>query len=78
MVVRILPKTVRYICYDNDPQKLKGFKRGELAHYSVLGDGAQTCFKDHSVDWALCLAMSHHLTDEQLPLLISELARVLR
>ncbi len=36
------------------------------------------CLRAKSVDCALCIALSHHLSDGQLPLLFRELARVVR
>ena len=74
----LVPETARYIWLDIDPEKLKGFQRGHTLHAAVLGDATQLCLHDHSVDFAFCFALSHHLSNQQLTLLFSELARVVR
>ena len=78
LFARILPETVRYIWYDNDVQKLKGFKPSNLTFCAILGDGTQISLRDRSVDWAMCMALSHHLNDGQFSLLLAELARIVR
>ena len=45
---------------------------------SLLGDGTQIGLRDKSVDYGQCIAVTHHLTDAQLPKLVAELARVVR
>lgn len=73
-----LPADVRYIWLDNDRDKLAGFQSKGTAFPALLGDGAQLALKDKSVDYALCVSITHHLTDEQLLLMCRELARIVR
>jgi ubiquinone/menaquinone biosynthesis C-methylase UbiE len=74
----LVPKTAWYIWLDIDREKLKGFQRRHTLYAAVLGDATQLCLHDHSVDFAFCIALSHHLSDQQLTRLFSELARVVR
>jgi ubiquinone/menaquinone biosynthesis C-methylase UbiE len=72
----IVPLTATYISFDNDWQKHKGFKRKWPAALAIQGDATSICLQNKSVDYATCIAVTHHLTDEQLPLLFRELSRV--
>jgi hypothetical protein len=45
---------------------------------AILGDATRIGLKDKSVDHALCIGLTHHLTGIELPLLFNELARVIR
>lgn len=74
----LLPGSATYLWLDNDPQKLQGFKTKWPSGLAILGDATRICLSDKSVDYALCIALSHHLSDIELPLLFSELARVIR
>lgn len=74
----VLPPTARYIWFDNDPQKLGGFRRNGTNSLALLGDAARLCIRDRSVGWALCFAVSHHLTDDQLRDFLRSMARVSR
>jgi ubiquinone/menaquinone biosynthesis C-methylase UbiE len=74
----VVPPTATYISLDNDLQKHEGFKRKWPSALAIQGDATSICFQSKSVDYALCIALTHHLTDEQLPLLFKELARVVK
>lgn len=74
----VLPPTARYLWYDNDREKLRGFRAKHVSSLAVLADAANICLKDKSVDYALCIAVSHHLTDEELDTALRQLARVCR
>lgn len=74
---QFLTEPTRYIWFDCDPQKLAGFSAKRNGAMAALGDATRLCFGDNSIDYALCAAVSHHLTDDQLQNLFAELARVL-
>jgi ubiquinone/menaquinone biosynthesis C-methylase UbiE len=75
----ILPETAQYIWLDNDQAKLRGFvDKQTLPKTMMLGDATQLCLTNDSIDLVLCVAVSHHLTDEQLERLFREIARVTR
>jgi ubiquinone/menaquinone biosynthesis C-methylase UbiE len=63
---------------DNDVKKLRGFKGKWPFHLALLGDATRIGLKDKSVDYAICIALSHHLPEPDLFILFSELARVVR
>jgi len=75
---RFMPDSTRYIWMDNDAQKLSGFHRKQRSELSTMGDGTQLCFRDKSIDYALCAAVLHHLNDDALSRLVDELGRVVR
>lgn len=73
------PRSAKYLCLDNDPQKLQGFRaRSPSTLPAILGDGTRIGLRDKSVDYATCIAVTHHLADSQLVELVAELARVVR
>ena len=73
-----IPPTATYICLDNDWQKHKGFKRKWPSALAIQGDATNICLDNKSVDYALCVSLTHHLTDEQAPILFRELSRVIK
>jgi len=74
----LLPRSTTYLWLDNDPQKLAGFKTKGPSGFAILGDATYICLKDRGVDYALCVHLAHHLSNTQLRLLLSELARVVK
>lgn len=76
--MRVLPSSSRYVWLDVDTEKLKGFLAKHSGRQALLCDLAKVSLHDKSVDACLCVAVSHHLSDEQLPLLFSEMARVVK
>jgi SAM-dependent methyltransferase len=74
----LLPPGTRYIWLDNDRQKLAGFRRVHRGQMAILGDAGRIPVKDRSVDYALSVAVSHHLTDAELDNFLQSLARICR
>ena len=79
----IFPPGVKYIWLDIDRQKLDGFRNRASARptettFGVMSDSLKIALSDHSVDYVLCAAMSHHIADRDLSRLFAELARVVR
>jgi ubiquinone/menaquinone biosynthesis C-methylase UbiE len=75
---RIAPESSKYIWLDNDPEKLRGFRANISTGLAILGDATCIALRAKSVDVALCVAVSHHLSDLELTGLFRELARVCR
>jgi ubiquinone/menaquinone biosynthesis C-methylase UbiE len=74
-----VPDRARYVAMDNDPRKLTGLsRRDRRIRRVVLGDAVKLAFLDHSVDYALCVHVAHHLDDLALAECFRELARVVR
>jgi SAM-dependent methyltransferase len=73
----LLPGSVRYLWLDPDSHKLAGFRAKSRAP-AVLADATRIPLKDASIDWALTVGMSHHLTDGELGRMLDELRRVVR
>ncbi|HKW72609.1 MAG TPA: class I SAM-dependent methyltransferase [Candidatus Dormibacteraeota bacterium] len=72
------PVGAAYICLDNDPLKLKGFRAKHSSGTPLIGDATRVPLLSHSIDLVVCKAVSHHIDDRALPLLFSESARLLR
>jgi ubiquinone/menaquinone biosynthesis C-methylase UbiE len=77
-IARILDPAIRYLWLDNDPKKLSGFRTKRERGLAVVGDVTRIPLAPASVHTALCVAVSHHLTDRELEDLFSGLARVCR
>jgi ubiquinone/menaquinone biosynthesis C-methylase UbiE len=75
-ITRILDPTTRYTWLDNDPQKLSGFRRKCPRGLAVLGSVTEIPLARSSMHTTLCVAVSHHLTDQELGKMFAELARV--
>ena len=74
----LLPKTWNYCCLDPDQQKIDGF-RAKFPHGEcVKASACYIPFPDQSVDLCLMVAVTHHLTDNNLGLALKETKRVLR
>jgi SAM-dependent methyltransferase len=73
-----LPVGAKYVWLDNDAQKLAGFKAKRPEDETILADATAIPLGDKSVDYALCVAVAHHLPADAFPRLVSELARVVR
>jgi uncharacterized protein YbaR (Trm112 family) len=73
----LLPPSARYLWLDTDSNKLAGFRTKSTAP-AVLGDATRMPLRDASVDWALAVGMSHHLTDGELGRMLDEVRRVVR
>jgi hypothetical protein len=73
---RLLPTSASYLCLDLDIEKL------ERAHMSgaraLQCDATQIPLATKSVDYAMCIAFAHHLSDVALTTALREIARVVR
>ena len=67
-----------YIWLDNDPVKLAGFLAKGSRSFAMLADASRLAVRDRSVDYVVCVAVAHHLPDDQLAGMMRELARVVR
>jgi SAM-dependent methyltransferase len=74
----VWPTGWHYINLDNDPQKLRGFRRRSSGDTALLGDAAAVPLPDMSLDAVICTFVSHHLPDATLTAFVRESARVLR
>ena len=77
-VASALPKTAEYIWLDNDPGKLRGFSSKGIGGKTLLCDATEIPLPDKSVDYATCVDVAHHLSDEEFAAVLQELARVVR
>ena len=75
---KLLPEGARYLWFDSDSQKLQGFKQKHPACLGILGDGSRICLQDKSVDVTLCLDVTHHIADKDIPSFLAEVERVTR
>ena len=72
-----LPSSATYLWLDADRRKLKRFRARSQAP-AVLGDATNLPLQDGSVDWAVSVAVSHHLDDASFGRALDELRRVVR
>ena len=72
------PAGTTYLCLDIDPVKLSGFRLKGRPGVPLLGDATHLPIHSRSLDLVVCKDVTHHLSDEQLPLLFRESARVLK
>ncbi len=78
IAMSLLPEPQRYIWLDEDAAKLPRAHGSATIVRAILGDATRLPLRERSIDVALCLAMSHHLSDPQLEAMLGELARVVR
>jgi uncharacterized protein YbaR (Trm112 family) len=71
----LLPRSARYLWLDSDSNRLAGF-RAKSSAPAILGDATRMPLRDGSVDWALAIGMSHHLSNGELSRMLDELRRV--
>ena len=74
----LFPHETHYLCLDNDPVKLAGFKARQRTGVPVLGDASRLPLPDARADLVICSALTHHLPDEVLDGFIRETVRVLK
>ena len=74
----LLPMGWKYFCLDPDPQKLKGFNAKFPEDEAVQASACEIPLPDESFDLCIMVAVSHHLTDEEFNLALSEIKRLLR
>lgn len=74
----LVPDHVDVVAVDLDSEKLAKLQSKHPRVRTVTADATRLPFGDGAVDYALCVALTHHLDDAGLGLLASELARVAR
>jgi SAM-dependent methyltransferase len=74
----LLPTGAHYLWLDNDPEKLGGFRRSHPQKLALLGDASRMPIRDGGVDYAMSIAVSHHLTDAEFDSFLRTVARVCR
>lgn len=67
----------RYLCVDNERPKLLALKRGTPNATGLLADATALPFGSNTVDAALLMLVTHHLSEEALHAVVMEIARVL-
>jgi len=77
-LAELLPPGTTYWALDNDAEKLRRLAAKVPTARRLLRSGRETGLDDGSVDWTVCVDVTHHLDDEQLPGLVAELARLTR
>ena len=77
-LVPYLSPGTRYVCLDNDAMKIHRLLSVRPDAAAVVGDATRLPFGDQSIDISVCVAVTHHLDNEALTVLVDELARVTR
>jgi len=72
----LIPESATHLALDIDLKRLRALKAKHPSSAVIVCDATAICLRQKSVDHAVCIALAHHLSDAQLPLLFSELARV--
>lgn len=75
-LAQVLPPNAIYRALDNDPVKMERLQSKVPNAQCLLRSAMDTGLADASVDWTVCVAVSHHLDDLQLAEVIAEMARV--
>jgi SAM-dependent methyltransferase len=73
-----LPTHVRYVPVDLDRRKLDRLIDKHKGLDGIVASATALPFDDASFDYSLCTNVAHHLSDPDLELMITELARVTR
>jgi ubiquinone/menaquinone biosynthesis C-methylase UbiE len=74
----LVPEDVDVVAVDLDSEKLAKLQSKHPRVRTVAGDATRLPLDDKSADYALCVALTHHLDDGGLSSLAAELARVVR
>jgi SAM-dependent methyltransferase len=77
-LARLMPTGAIYWALDNDPAKLRRLSAKVPRAHRLEGSALDIALPDRAMDWTVCVAVAHHLDDEELPRLFAELARVTR
>lgn len=72
----VIPDDFDYIALDVDERKLSRVRQKFPDVRTVRGSGTDVPLGDRSVDYTLCVDVSHHLDDGGLEQLIQELSRI--
>ena len=75
---RFTPAHARYVCVDIEEPKLRRCLAARSDAAAVLGDATMLPARDGCADAVIAMAVSHHLTDEQLRNVLDEIQRVLK
>lgn len=75
---RILPKSVVHVCLDLDPAKLRRAILKDPAVNVLLADATRAPLASGCADAVVCVAVAHHLTDQQLNWALDEMGRLLK
>jgi len=73
---RQLPDSATYLCLDRDPNKLRRARSSGVR--AIQCDATLIALAPKSVDFALCIALAHHLPDGALTDVFREISRVVR
>jgi ubiquinone/menaquinone biosynthesis C-methylase UbiE len=74
----LLPPHVKYVPLDVDPRKLDRLLDKHKDLEGVVASATELPFEDGSFDYTLCTNVAHHLSDQDLQLMLAELGRVTR
>lgn len=74
----LLPASSTYLPLEPDPEKLVQLRAKLPGVVALQRTSTETGLADGAVGWTVCVAVSHHLDDEQLKQTVNELARVTR
>ena len=72
----LLPAAARHVCVDVDALKLSGYTAKYDNGMAVFGDGLRLPLRSAIAQLVLFVAVSHHLTDDELTQTLAEMARV--
>lgn len=75
---RILPASVAHVCLDIDPAKLRRAIRKDPTASVLLADANKAPLVSGCADAVACVAVTHHLTDQQLNWTLDEIGRLLK
>ena len=83
LTIPLLPVVGRYTWLDIDPRRIGPFRRrcrraGLTDAHAVVGDATSLCLREKSVDFVLCMALSHHLDDAGFGAMLDDIVRVTR
>jgi SAM-dependent methyltransferase len=76
LYARLLPAGTSYVAVDVDEAKLEHLRRRLPDATTVLADGAELPFDDGSFTHAICMNVTHHVSDAGLEGLVRELGRI--
>jgi len=72
------PRTCTYVLIDTDAIMLSGLAASRRPGFPVRGDATTLPIASSTMDWVLCKQVSHHISDDGLADLFSEIRRVLK
>jgi ubiquinone/menaquinone biosynthesis C-methylase UbiE len=75
---KTLTPSIRYLWLDEDPQKLSGFLAKFKERLAILGSVTNLPLAERSIHTVLCVAVAHHLPDQELDKTLAGFARVCR